>query len=263
MSIKGWLIHNYYILKGRLRFLFCVYLPNIIYFYKNLFLPTKGQYEIINLNAELKIKARRNTIDEIVINQVWFDKAYPLPRDVIKNGEVVMDIGAHIGSFSLFAAYNTPCTVYAFEPFIPNFKLLKENIKLNSMQTRIIPHNIAISDTIRHADFFLGGKNTGEGSMVIKVGKRSRINTLTLEKFFKDQDIKICDLMKIDAEGEEYSILYGLDDSIFDKINNILMETHILNKNEEYTISGLESFLQKKGFRTVISARDYLYAYKS
>jgi FkbM family methyltransferase len=65
----------------------------------------------------------------------------------VQSGEVVYDIGANVGTFTLIAAIARGACVVAFEPGYANFARLCENISLNGCSNRIVPIPLPLSDT--------------------------------------------------------------------------------------------------------------------
>lgn len=61
----------------------------------------------------------------------------------INAGELVIDVGAFIGWFSIYAA-KRGCRVHAFEPSPDNYQVLLDNIALNGVQELITTHNVAL-----------------------------------------------------------------------------------------------------------------------
>ena len=76
-----------------------------------------------------------------------------------KQKDVLYDIGANIGVFSLFAS-KKKIKVLAFEPAFHNFKKLKKNIKLNKVNN-CKPHLIALSNKNYSEDFYFNSNETG------------------------------------------------------------------------------------------------------
>ncbi len=87
-----------------------------------------------------------NTILDMV-HEIFFRKAYNHANLPIETNDIVVDIGANIGVFTLFAASRTKNTVYAFEPFPGNVEFLNRNIHTNGLDN-VITHNVAVSDKI-------------------------------------------------------------------------------------------------------------------
>lgn len=67
-------------------------------------------------------------------------------RDVVHSGDVLYDIGANVGTFSLVAARHCQARVVAFEPGYASFARLCDNIQLNGCQHMIVPVPIPLAD---------------------------------------------------------------------------------------------------------------------
>jgi FkbM family methyltransferase len=68
-------------------------------------------------------------------------------RDAVGPGDVLYDIGANVGTFSLVAAKHCGAHVVAFEPGYSSFARLCENIQLNGCQHAIVPVPLPLADT--------------------------------------------------------------------------------------------------------------------
>ena len=114
------------------------------------YLGFSNKENVFSMRAGPKFKSKPRQFFQI--NDVWIRNSYTPFDDSIKQGDVIVDIGAHIGSFSIFAATKFRDTiVYAYEPAPENFKLLKENIKLNKLNN-IVPYNQGIAGKCRCPD---------------------------------------------------------------------------------------------------------------
>jgi FkbM family methyltransferase len=130
----------------------------------------------------------------------------------IKTGDIVVDVGAHIGSYTLLFAKLVGPTgkVFAFEPHKDNFALLKKNIEINGYQN-IIAENKAISYLSGKSKFYLGTEFYLYGALF----KPQRfddvvdVNTVTLDDYFKDFNEKI-DFIKMDICGGEGRAFQGM-----------------------------------------------------
>lgn len=219
---------------------------------------------IVKLRNGAKFKIRRNRWDAYIVRETFTDKVYHKGIAQLGENSVLIDIGANIGTFAVFAAIqNKKIKVYSYEPFEENFLLLKENVALNGLEQEIKTFNCAIGDTECEKEVFLKDSNA-TSSLYEKDGKEVRIKVITLKDVFVDNNIQTCDLLKVDCEGAEYEIFYSTPSDIFDKIKMITMEYH-----EEYgtgTREELKTFLEKQGFQVSMQketqTRGYIYAEK-
>src|SRR5678816_1726198 len=75
---------------------------------------------------------------------------------------VILDVGANIGTFAIWASYRWPgSTIHCYEPMPDNFAMLKNNVA--QFGDRVTIHNVAIGDP-SHKEMFLGANNCGECS---------------------------------------------------------------------------------------------------
>jgi FkbM family methyltransferase len=170
----------------------------------------------------------------------------------VSPGKTVIDIGAFIGDFTVFAAYSG-ATVYAFEPSPESFGQLLKNINLMTLSS-VKAFNAAVIGTSNVGDnLALSCDNANLGStQLVSGGNNSEIQCLSLKDFFTDYKIDICDLLKLDCEGYEYEILSSLDSSIYSKIQNIVLEFH---NGCPKRLEGLRRKLEAQGFfvETIVS----------
>lgn len=170
----------------------------------------------------------------------------------LKKGDVVLDIGAHIGYFSLMAAkvVGQKGKVYAFEPDNRNFQLLKKNILENNYKN-IFPIKKAVTNKNGRAKLYIDSQNSTDHRLTdTSEGREFKfIQTLTLNGFFKPLNKRV-DFIKIDIQGGEYHALLGA--------SNILKENPGIKILTEFYPKGLAdngikeekflTFLTKLGF---------------
>ena len=158
--------------------------------------------------------------DKIVIREIWEENVYEVTSGRFNLGGVVVDIGANIGSFSIFAAHHG-AKVYAIEPEPHNLEALKKNISLNHMKDSVVVSEVGISN-------FNGDSKISDrgGNATIKddIIDGSIIKIVTLDKYFKDNNIESVDVLKIDVEGSETEIILGSSRENLNKCKYITME---------------------------------------
>src|SRR6516162_5539685 len=90
----------------------------------------------------------RATVHEICVDKLYFQEGV-----CILPGDIVLDVGANIGVFTLFAAQQG-AQVYAYEPVLPTFEVLQHNIHLHRLDSVAHTRNIGISDRVEEKLMF-------------------------------------------------------------------------------------------------------------
>lgn len=135
---------------------------------------------------------------------------YGLDSIDFARGDVVLDVGAHIGLFAAYVGLRYPdVLIHSFEPFPDNFELLRENVERNRVSNvRIYP--FAISGDGRLLKMATNPENSGGAtchSRTLTDRPTDMIPSATLDAVFDALDLERCKLLKIDCEGSEYEIL--------------------------------------------------------
>ena len=182
---------------------------------------------------EADFNVRPHTHDEIAIDTMFKINCY-LPGEYdIKEGDLVIDIGGHIGIFSVMAAlYGAKVLVY--EPEKNNFEILQSNIKdYNNIQA----FNSMVSEQTGETDFYLNGSNVA-GHNAFGGDRKIKVHSTAFETIL--QNVNKVDLLKLDCEGSEYDILLSAD---LAKVQKIVMEYHGIGAALE-----LGTYLIEEGF---------------
>ncbi|MBV8276639.1 MAG: FkbM family methyltransferase [Verrucomicrobia bacterium] len=90
----------------------------------------------------------RATLHEIFVDKLYFQEGV-----AISSGDIVLDVGANIGIFTLFAAKHG-AQVYAYEPIPPTFEVLQHNIRLHRLDGLAHTRNIGVSDRVEEKLMF-------------------------------------------------------------------------------------------------------------
>lgn len=141
-------------------------------------------------------------------------------------GDVVVDIGAHVGVISLYLANKYPdIKVYAYEPIPANFERLLRNIGANKAKN-VVAVNKAVTSDGRNIDLYGNPEVTSGGASLFGDGEiKTEAETVTLEQLFEKHEIERCKLLKIDCEGSEYEILRNSSE-ILTRVDHLRGEFH-------------------------------------
>jgi FkbM family methyltransferase len=141
----------------------------------------------------------------VCYEQILYGEGYTKSYDDLKE-KIVVDAGANIGGFSIFAAKNGAKKVYAFEPIMGSVEIIKKNAILNGCEKIIEIIPFALGDKNEKAKIVTTGAGDVCASMVFT---RPGVGTTDIEiKTLDSYDIKI-GVLKMDVEGYENNILKG------------------------------------------------------
>ena len=148
----------------------------------------------------------------------WEKESIGLWLKLCVRSEYIMDLGANTGVYSVIAkAVNPLSKVYAFEPVQRVFEKLKQNVSINSYDVICVDKAVSnydgkaiIYDTnTEHILSVTVNFNYLDPSVKVQ---EVEIETLTLNKFVRENKIPRVDLMKIDVETHEPEVLEGFSD---------------------------------------------------
>ncbi len=130
----------------------------------------------------------------------------------VRPGATVLDIGAHIGYFTLLLArcVGPGGHVYAFEPEPRNYKLLVRNVGENGYGNVTCVQ--AAADTSNGSiTLYLANDNAVDHRIAPGEDERDTINVRALRVDDYLSNVAQVDFIKIDVKGAELNVLYGMD----------------------------------------------------
>ena len=204
------------------------------------------------------IAYRRGTSDEGVLAHS-FDRDIFLsgvPKYAPSAGDIVLDVGAHIGDFALMVAQRLGGgRVYAVEACRETYGILCANIALNRA-SNIAPSHLALAGqdgtcTLFHAP---PGESWGDSTTHDYAGNREDVPSRSLRSFLADQNIERVDFAKFNCEGAEFEILLGADPATMRRIGTMLILYHC-DLAEAFSEEQLLQHLRDCGFATEVRNR--------
>lgn len=159
-----------------------------------------------------RMRLDANDRAELSINGIYEPLTTDLVRAKIAAGDVVLDIGANIGYYTLIFAkcVGPQGRVVAFEPEPGNFSLLQENVAANGYRN-VSLFRLAVSDRAGRARLYLDGENAGDSRMYDSHDGRPSVDveTVRLDDHLGSSLGRI-DLIKMDIQGAEPAALRGM-----------------------------------------------------
>lgn len=200
-----------------------------------------------------------------IIGELYED-VYRFGAIDFRPGDVVIDIGGHVGIVSIFLARKFPfLTIHTYEPSPVNHANLVDNLRANGVGN-VVAHHQAVTADGRPLELYLDPVNSG-GTSGFR-GKQDNgaayvtVPSTTLDRIFADHGIDRCRLLKIDCEGAEHEILRTT--GVLPRIDHMRAEFHLtaLLAAQGHSVGGLMRHLRQTApqcevhVATVVASQD-------
>lgn len=186
----------------------------------------KSDYAIVQGH---KMYLGSNDSLQLSINGVYEELETDIVKKEVKPGDIILDIGANIGYYTLIFAklVGKNGKVFAFEPEPLNFELLQKNVKMNNYDNVIFEQK-AISNVNGTIKLYISKIRTGMHRIYkSKHTTENFVNVpmIKLDEYLKKNDyLKKINFIKIDIEGSEFGALQGLKNTLKNNNLKILIE---------------------------------------
>ncbi|MDE3177946.1 MAG: FkbM family methyltransferase [Pseudomonadota bacterium] len=229
---------------------------------------------------------------KFLYNEIFVQKTYMRHGIEINPGDVIIDAGANIGMFALYAlTHYNPARIYCFEPAAHCVEALRAN--LAAWDERVVILESALGDFEGEADFtYYPGYSIMSGLFadedrdldVLKAGARTQMARLskfqveermidalvggklknaesfkcpvtTLSSVIEKYDLPVVNLLKIDVERAENAIIGGIGDRHWERIRQIVVEVHDQGAREH---EAMRDALARRGFETTLDVEEGL-----
>jgi len=190
---------------------------------------------------------------------VHVDRDYDIPGFDWANANTIVDIGAHVGSFTVWAALRSPnAELLAVEPNPQTFRFLESNVRRNGLEGRITLHNVAVGEVrgrgrLEFVEHSLGTRiaRDGAGDLTTEI--------VTVADLLAQPGFETTDLLKIDCEGMEYALFEAIQPEVLRRIKAVACEYH---PQPNRSVRELVSALDSAGFKVKhpVSALGVLWA---
>lgn len=170
---------------------------------------------------------------------------------------VILDVGANTGVYSIVSAkVNPSAAVHAFEPYPVNFRRLQKNLALNGLSDRVRAAELALGDAEQTIEFTVPtngqicdvasahGEFTRRHYQAWLSYENIEVRQTRLDSYSADQALPSVDLIKIDVESHELSVLEGAVDTLKRHSPVILAEIFVDDARKTF----FEKMLQPLGY---------------
>ncbi len=185
------------------------------------------------------------------------ERKYSIEDCRVEEGDIVVEIGANVGEFTLAAA-RYASAVFSFEPDPNCFICLKENTR-KMENVEVIPK--AASDRNSRQEFYISSEDADSSLIQPKIyAEKIVIETIRLDSWMKTKEFPTIDFLKIEAEGAEMEVLEGLGSQI--KNTKKVSVDGGRERYGEATADEVNQFLRLHGFQTRLKGY-HVYGWKN
>jgi FkbM family methyltransferase len=186
----------------------------------------------------------------MIVNEIFGDNYKIFERGLeFEAGDVILDIGANEGIFSIMMAKCFPVKVISLEPVPRTYFQMIRNIGLNGVDVEA--YNVGVGGKSGSISMVVGKDLSGGSSGVQQffdpeLNFKLEVNVLSLDEVFEKYHIDKLKLLKIDIEGMEYETLYNT--SVLDRVENVVGEFHMNTflKDKLYDMNELATYVGSK-----------------
>ncbi len=221
----------------------------IKYYWVVLFCKKSDKSFSFKLNNGLRIIIVPKAGDYCAFHEIFIREDYLYKNN--SSPHFILDIGANVGFFSLYAANQfRKSKIYSFEPFPSTYLRLKEHISINNMKN-IFTFPFAVSDRNEKVNFYSinwSGANTlnsdkfDTDNCVI-----TQVDCISFTEIFRLTEVDSFDLAKIDCEGSEYPMLINAPAESILRIRSYIIEVH---NDKKYSADDLIEKFIILGYKT-------------
>ena len=220
--------------------------------YFSLFRPSIGWHELIVGSQKCKFVCDTPTMLRFL--EALSEKelqTLTTMLDVLKPGDVLYDVGASIGLYSIPASERVGQAglVVAFEPEMQSYEYLMNNMKLNDVQN-VLPMSVALGDTASQA--VLSGRFGGFNLLGSGGGPQQKAEVMPGDSLVREKHLPLPVVVKIDVEGYEYSVIQGLGETLKAGLcRRLFVEVHPALLPPEVTSEKVLKLIRELGFTRI------------
>lgn len=193
--------------------------------------------------------------DALMVWELFCRNEYQVPADA----RVILDIGANIGGFAVWAARSAPnAQIFSVEPFPSTFNRLIANLRAHGLESRVTCLQLALAADDQGRAMSASAMGSSGRSLLAPAHVTDEpvvsVAAITLaqliERVLQASQIQRIDLLKMDIEGAEHEVLPGLDPRVLEPVMALQIEYHASGLRQP-----LFDSIARAGFACVHDAR--------
>jgi FkbM family methyltransferase len=212
--------------------------------------------------VEVKIVGQPIRLDPVFATVGWESiepASYRAFCEAIQPGDLVFDVGAHVGTYSILAAKRTGPTgkVVAFEPTPTTREFLTRHLSFNHVADCVIIRAACCAERSGTVDFFVGPDAEAQNGLH-PIGDTTKIQVAATTIDGEATAFgRPPDLVKIDVEGAEWQVLQGAMATLKTRPPKLLLSLHPDRLPPGLLETSFLDLLHSLGYGTEILARDH------
>lgn len=191
--------------------------------------PLRRPHLRFEVDAHTTISCPNVAGARVPVYEVFAEDAYRIDELAEAVGDptpVVLDIGGQVGCFSVAFARRVPgASVHAYEASPATAEWLRRNVSDNALSDRVTVHAQAVSARTGTLELLDNGSASGLNGLTAVEGTRVSVPCVGFRDAVEAAGGRV-DLVKLDTEGAEYSIVLGSDPADWTTVEQVVMEYH-------------------------------------
>lgn len=168
----------------------------------------------LKIRNGLKVSCGEGDAPLFLLKEIFIEDCYLRDFYVPNPGDVVFDVGANIGFFSLnIGKYYPGVRVHSFEPVADTFKFLKKNVEQNNFSDFIQCYPVGFLDKTEKLIIKKSGISLYQTVAAHSGENTEEIECVTLGKAIELSGVDRIDLLKVDIESAEMEMIKGATDA--------------------------------------------------
>ena len=168
----------------------------------------------------------------------------------IQEWKIFLDIGSHIGKWSILLANKKDINSYCFEPNPNTYKYLQSNIQLNQLEKKVTALNYWVAEKTWEMEFYIHPQSAMSSLIKDREDRSTQsenmvhVKIIDIDTFIRENSINIqdIDLIKIDVEGYESNVIDGMKNLLENCSKDLKIICEITSQEKEIIINKICSY---------------------
>ena len=209
-----------------------------------------AERRVLEMRKGERLYVRENVWDARIIREIFVERPYTKGIRDLPPNPLVVDVGGYIGDFSIYAASRLNANVIVYEPTLENWTMLKDNVALNGLESRVTLVNKAVGrDGTLTLNVEVSGQEVHSSSRWYPGAPQRDVPSLTLDQVVANHELDKIDLLKVDCEGGEYDLFRYASDDVLARVDRVTLEWHGVGPETDDLLHELRDRLGAAGFK--------------